>query len=189
MKEVRWILLVGVLALAGCVSDAPYPRPYGGPGYGGTGYPQSLGGALPTPLPSGALPIAPQPPTVDVPPPPDGGLAPGSDALRDSPMPDSALRDSPLPDGPVLEAPRADAPTEPPAAEAARPTGDPVTDLLLTPLPQRDAAPTVAAPGAASPSVEAPGPSPAPAAAQRTEPAQAPMMGFRPMRGQTRPSP
>ncbi len=64
-----------------------------------------------------------------------------------------------------------DAPAEPPALRAEEP-GDPVTELLLTPLPQRDAA-------------QAPGVAP-PAAVDKT-PSRDPFMGFRPMRGQTTP--
>lgn len=170
-------------------------------------------GALPIAPPPvvGALPLDAPPGSV-----PGAGMrdSPMADSpLRDSPLPDGPVLDGRVldgrvpdgrvPDGRSLDAARVDVPppagslgtlpADPgpgavplaPAIEASRPASDPVTDLLLTPLPQRDVAAPDAPPAPTEPAPAAP----ARTEPARTEPAQAPLMGFRPMRGQTRPTP
>lgn len=146
----HWPLLAA-LGAAGCVPyDPPYraersyaPPLYAAPTYAAPAYPPSYPALPPLPPapPVAVEPVEPAPPRADV----------------------------PDPFEPRLEPPGT--PPEPARADAPAPSSqDPVTDLLLTPLPQRDAA--------------SPVPVKPPAAA-----GQDPFMGFRPMRGQTRPTP
>ncbi len=114
---------------------------------------------IPVPLPSPAVTATPL-------------AAPGQGAPTDlyaSPADPYALPPSTF-DPPAAPPPAADAPPAPPEPAAADPApSDPVTDLLLMPQSQRDTAPAV---------VKKPSP-----------PEANPLMGFRPMRGQTAPTP
>ena len=146
---------LALLALSGCVTYEPLYQPR--PAYLPPPYPIAPRGydgvplTLPQPRAEPASPYGPLP------------AEPTPERFMPEPLPPEL---SARPEPPEAPPPRPDqADTRDPAPQ------DPVTDLLLTPLPQRDAA---RAPAAATP---------------KPPPPADPLMGFRPMRGQTAPAP
>lgn len=154
-----------LLALAAC-SEPPYPGPaYGWP-YGAPAQP----GTLPPPVP-----IA--PPPLDATP-MQGAVAPLPPAVEAEPL-------GPVPLAPPPLAEPAPAPSSPEDAGVTLPDGT----VLIPPAAGAPATAPGGAPASATPAAPSPPPpAPAKSPAASDDKSSIPLMGFRPMKGQTRPS-